>query len=301
MKKLALLTSIFALMLMVVPQVSAVEINIDQDGVMSFYQDGVLGKNSDNDEVPTTKTQPIKTVSPTSAQQLNVKYDNDQVEVELAKPGSPSDDFTSSDKMGVNRLDLSMPSQMDDQKIEAFNQANQQERSEMGEMQGELQQERDQYQQQLLEQRKERQEEMVQLKSQLKNNAQNFEISSREIKASVKDGAQFTVDPVSGLIVVTTPSGQEHTLYHLPDQAVDKMLEAGVIASKQDADSLEVTTAKDGSLVYTTQAEKTKKFFGLFPWQKRTQVSLDDSTGEVTQQELPPSSLFEQMLDLMSN
>jgi len=294
MKKIALLTSILTLSLMItVPQVSALEINIDHQGVMSFYKDTVLGKNSDTDRGAAgqgaAQAPALKTVSP-NGQQLNLKASDDQVQVELKK----QDGTGFSETTNTNRVNVNMPaapSGMDDM---------QQQRSESGAMMGDTLQQRSEYQDQLLQQRQERTEEMIQLKSQLQNSGQSFQIKSREVTANLQDGAEFTIDPDTNQVMVTTPSGQTHVLYHLPDQAVEQMLASGLIDSKQDAENLNLSVRDDGMAYYQTPSNKTKKVFGILPWQKQSRVLLNDDTGEVTEVENPASSLFEQMLDLIS-
>lgn len=300
MKKLALFTSILTLsMMIVVPQVSALEIKIDSNGVMSFYEDGVLGKNSDNDRGQGAAAQavakPIRTVAPASGQQLNLKSADDEVKVEVAKQGNSG--FSDSETIDAKRVNVSMPANMQQ---DGNGTMMIQDRAENGAMNGEVEQTRNEYQDQLLQQRQERAEEMIQVRSQLQNEGTGFQIQSREITANLKDGAEFTIDPKTNQVIVTTPSGQEHVLYHLPDQAVERMLEAGVIDSKQEAEDLNLDTLDDGTVLYRTDSVKTKRVFGLIPWQKQTQVLLDDQTGEVLETDKQASSLFEQMLDIFS-
>lgn len=297
MKKIAFLTSILTLSLMIaVPQVSALEINIDSNGVMSFYEDGVLGKNTDvsrgQGASAQAVAQPLRTVAPGNGQQLNLKSSDSEVEVELTKPGNGG--FADTETTNAKRVNVNMPANMvdDNQMIR--------DRAENGAMNGELEQDRNEYQDQLLQQRQDRAKEMIQIRSQLQNEGTGFQIQSREVTANLKGGAEFNIDPETNQVIVTTPSGQEHVLYHLPDQAVERMLEAGVIDSKQEAEDLDLETLDDGTVLYRTNSVKTKRVFGLIPWQKQTQVLLHDETGEVLETDKTASSLLEQMLDIFS-
>jgi len=330
MKKITLSLVVFLSLLIIVPQVSALSIRISEDGTIEVFDDGVLGEDSEKDDDNEQKVeddeneqeiedddqddddQPrsLRTVRPAENKKIEIEPNTQNVRVRLkdqqkvTKPEKTATPFAETEMMETKRVKVQMPAEMDDEKIQEFQQQakeiRDQRREEIGELKGEIEQKREEYQQQLLEQRKERQQEMIEIKNEMRQNAQNMEIESREIKAQVKQGAQFTIDPDTNQVVVTTPSGNEHVLYHLPDQAIEKMLEAGVIDSKQAAEALEVTEDEQGGLQYSTKSEKTKKLFGLVPWKKATQVKLNDETGDIQEQELPPASLFEQMLGMFS-
>lgn len=290
MKKVVSTSIVLLLMLTIAPQISALEIEISENGTAYFYQDKVLGNNSDTNNNAQKQRQPIKSLPANNNQQIRIRPNQEKIEVQLTKPTKQDSNFKNSEKMDANRLEMKMPAQLNQDKI--------QNRQDQPNQNNQAKQE---YQQQLQQQRQEREEERLEIRSKLENKEQRMELESRQVKARVLNGAEFTIDPETNQVNITTPSGQEHQLNHLPDQAVERLLEKGLIDSKQDADSLIINSNEQGDLLYQTQANRTKRVFGLIPWQRRTSVSLNDQTGEVNQTDLPPQSMLEQMLDLFSN
>ena len=156
------------------------------------------------------------------------------------------------------------------------------------------------YLKKLQEERKERSEERVEIRDRVGENDEGpenrFEIQSRSTKAKLK-GADFSYDTETGEVVLTTPSGEEHFLQHLPDQAIDRMTENGFFV---DGDQeVEIETTEDGQVKYKSAAKKNKRFLGLFNRQIDTEVVLDDLTGEVVETETP-TSVFANFLNSLS-
>jgi hypothetical protein len=52
--------------------------------------------------------------------------------------------------------------------------------------------------------------------------------------------------------------------------------------------------------VYKAKKIKQKKLFGIFQRQVEADVELDDTTGEITEKEVEPTTPFERMLNFFS-
>ncbi|NCN03716.1 MAG: hypothetical protein GW942_01415 [Candidatus Pacebacteria bacterium] len=137
--------------------------------------------------------------------------------------------------------------------------------------------------------KQERSEERIEIRDLSDSEQENkFEIQSRDTKAKL-NGANFSYDQETGEILLVTPSGQEHILQHLPDQAVQRMIENGFFLNNET--EVEIETADDGSVKYKAPGKKNKRFLGLFDREVETEVVLDDLTGETTQTEVETSGL----------
>jgi len=164
------------------------------------------------------------------------------------------------------------------------------------------------YQEKLQEERQARVEEMVQVRNQVREEAMTrVMLQSRQTVASLSQGASFTIDPITNLVTVTTPSGQEHILYHLPDQAIERMQEVGLLLPAEDAElpdeelteELELI-ATDDNLVYQLDSSQLKKLLGIFNRQVPRRIVLDDDTGTVIAQPVEGRNLLQRLLDNLS-
>ncbi len=134
--------------------------------------------------------------------------------------------------------------------------------------------------------KKERQErqDKIEIKSQLNDDGtREIEIESATVKAKLKS-SQFVVDPATNSVTITTPSGQTHTLIHLPDQALQQMTEAGLITSGDPATTqseLTVETKEDGTVVYKTTVRKQARLLGLIPYEFEDEIELNDADSQI--------------------
>lgn len=140
----------------------------------------------------------------------------------------------------------------------------------------------------------------VQLQKKLRNKKQVREFAVGQNKARLRDGANFSFDEETGLVTVVTPSGNEHTLNNLPDMAIEKMTEAGVIDPESSATADVVVDVADDRVVYRKNDTMKKKFLGVFPRSVKTEIVMDDSTGEVNEVPVTSSTFFGRLLDRLS-
>lgn len=152
------------------------------------------------------------------------------------------------------------------------------------------------YYQKIATERKQKQLEKVEIKSN-EGSGSAFVLKSNNVTAALK-GANFNYDQETGLVSVITPSGQEHTLTHLPDEAIAQMTAKGFfIDSNQE---VEIDSTDQETVAYKVPSKKTKKLFGVFDRQVDAEVVLDDLTGEVIEQEVEPTSFWARFLNRFS-
>jgi hypothetical protein len=185
-------------------------------------------------------------------------------------------------------------------KTQARTQVNQ----EIMEVGDEMTQERKEYLEKLRVQREERNEEKIEIRNMNqdgkdvnKETKGKTEIESRSIKAKL-NGAQFNLDPITNQVLLTTPSGQEHILKHLPDQAITRMEENGFFNTGDE--EIEVETTADGIIQYKMDSSQPKKFLGIIKREVPVDVTLNDETGEVTTTEIQPKSFWGKFLNRFS-
>jgi len=138
------------------------------------------------------------------------------------------------------------------------------------------------------------------LRARKENSEQELELESREVKARIKQGAEFELNSQTNEVTLITPSEQTHVLNHLPDQAIARMQEAGLFSDvDSDSDLVSITVNDDSEVIeYRQKVKKTKKFLGLFDRQVESEVILNDSTSEVYEE--PASTGFQLFLDQLS-
>lgn len=330
----------FLLVLLAAPQVFAMEIVVDKQGVVHFYESRVLGdedrkdeESRENSEVKTeqkserkseqkleketrkteVKTE-IRTISPYQRKQFEFKQeDNGRYKIEIQEGkekiklrGTTEDKKPES--LETDSVDLSLPIKTDDKKlkerqleqiksrVEKSSVAANLNEEEKAKRIKEKQEELSKYQEKIIEARKERQAEQIKLKS-IEDGEGGFELESKDSKAKIK-GADFNYDQETGLVSIITPSGQEHTLTHLPDEAVARMSAQGFFVDSNQEVEIEATT--DDNVRYTVPSKKTKKLFGIFNRQVESKVVLDDLTGEVAETEVPTNSFWTNLLNRFS-
>jgi len=142
----------------------------------------------------------------------------------------------------------------------------------------------------------------TQLQERIQNQEQVRELAVGENKAMLRGGAEFSYDEKTGKVTVLTPSGQEHTLVNLPDVAVKKMTESGLLDTQpSDEDEVELYVELQGDhVVYSRRDSVKKKLFGILPITIDSEVILNDSTGEVTETNSSTGSFLQRLLDRLS-
>lgn len=93
-----------------------------------------------------------------------------------------------------------------------------------------------------------------------------------------KNGAQFELDQVTGLVTVTTPSGNTHTL-KLPTKAVANMFRNQLISNPPASDSATQATT-DQDTVVTKEVTETKFLMGAIPVKVKMNLKINTVTGE---------------------
>lgn len=133
-----------------------------------------------------------------------------------------------------------------------------------------------------------RKDEKIELRAEKKENGEaEFELVSRAVRAK-SNGAEFVLDPVTNQITITTPSGNQHVLVHLPDQAIENMQAKGLLTD-EEVPELELTELSNGEVGYKAQVVRRKKLFGLFSREVPTEILMSDQVGTVVEQEVDDS------------
>jgi hypothetical protein len=286
---------------MAAPQVFALDIMVDDQGTIRFYQDRVLGKNtglmnsvkSDSSMPygtglipPKNNEAPIRTVPTGERKKLEIKANNIGNTVQLKEKVSNhgKDSFIRTETMESDQVRANFPAKLTKDQV------------------GIAEKKHEEYQQKLREERQERNQEKIEVRSRAENKHNSLELKSRNTKALLKEGTDFNLDPKTNEVTLVTPSGQEHTLNHLPDQAIERMKTAGFFneASAALEEEIAVETNDQGELVYRKKDKIKKRIFGFFPRQIDSEILLNDTTGEVSEKELAPNSLFEGFLNAVS-
>ena len=128
------------------------------------------------------------------------------------------------------------------------------------------------------------------------NAVKNGELEIRREKLKAKTELPLTVNNNNEL-VVTRPDGTTKIVTVLPDQAVEKMIEKGLlddVAEVENSDDIQLTENKAGEPVYQIKHEETKRFLGLFRarFQKQTEVSAETGVTVTTSTESSPFRKF---------
>lgn len=119
----------------------------------------------------------------------------------------------------------------------------------------------------------------------------------------VKNGAQFMYDPATGLVTLTTPSGNQHLL-SLPQTAIANMFRNAVPVVEEEegtedtttnttgnettntADTTEdatETTNEVGEMEVTQTVSEIKYLLGLFPVTATKEITVNTETGEIAE------------------
>jgi hypothetical protein len=285
--------AVFSLAASFFPQTAqALELTVSPDGTILFFDDGVLGDST----VPlAAQRKPAKIIPSRSGNQVRIQASDRAVEVGVENrvqttTNQPAAEETSIelvqdvDQVETQRIRAQFPTQITEKQIDALENEDQPE-------------ERSAYQRQLLEDRLDRTD-SLEVRSNLNaQGKQEIEIRSKAAAAQLK-GAEFTVEPETNTITITTPSGQEKTLNHLPDQALERIRNTVRLQNTDTATpDFSIETNEQNQLIYRTQGVKQKKFLGLFNRNVDAEVVLNDETGEVAETEKPSAGILGQFLD----
>lgn len=295
-------------------QALALEIFANQQSIL-FYQDGVLGDN--------TLAQRPERAQPT--EQFNARNSRLQltpsfgsVEVDVQNDTQRNERRATESETEAKRIRAQFPAeatnqQIDDVKkrqnlrLDEFNQRVGDELTEdalkLRRQENENPEEmmkRDEYRVRLLEDRLNR-EDQVEVNSRLNTEGrQELEITSQGATARLR-GASFIYDPDTNTVLLTTPSGQEKELNHLPDQALERMQQLVTIENTdQAAPEFVIEENEDGDIVYKSSGVKRRRFLGLFNRNIPTEVTLNDATGEVNEYEYRSPGVLGNLIDALT-
>lgn len=336
MKKTSSSLGIFSaiFLLATTPALAALEIEISPSGQIVFYQGSVLGDHKEarsenrgsskvenqggrkeieirreDNQANESRTR-IRSVSPQENKELKIRTVEDKVEVELRQKSRQSESrnlFESKEQLLDDGLELVFPPV--DESLETDLDESETDEPETDELAD--------YRERILQQRRERNDELVELSTEVEQGESELEIKSRGAQARLVQGAIFNLDPETNRVTITTPSGNEHVLYHLPDQAISGMLKAGKLSILEDLEDpedlenpedsellddleIEIEEDEDGGLVYTVEDTQEVRFLGIIPREVPVEVQLDDDTGEVTTSVVEDRTIIQQLLDAMS-
>ncbi|MDO8497732.1 MAG: hypothetical protein Q7S61_04270 [bacterium] len=147
----------------------------------------------------------------------------------------------------------------------------------------------------------------------LRENAEN-ELEKEDVKIATREGelsvtknkitamSQFplSIDPITRTLQVTTPAGVKLVTI-LPDQALQKMLDLGVLSK---VNSTETGTGekikidvRNGEVVYKISGKKEHKLLGFIPIKTTKEIVISSETGTPLTQE---QSLLSSFIDFLS-
>lgn len=126
-----------------------------------------------------------------------------------------------------------------------------------------------------------------------------LELESHNVKAHIPEGLQFELDSGTNEVSLIAPTGEQRTLNHLPDQAVERMKAAGIFSDDDELETTEVSVNTDTQEIeYRQKVRVTKRLLGMFKRNVDTEVVLNDATGEVHEE--AQSAGFAKFLDSLS-
>lgn len=110
-----------------------------------------------------------------------------------------------------------------------------------------------------------------------------LEINANNVIAKSHMG--LSVDPLSGVLTVATPSGPQKVSI-MPDEALGIILELKALSSGLSTPSI-LLVSENGQLIYRITGQKMEKFFGLLPIAIQKQILISADTGSIVKIELP--------------
>lgn len=329
MKKLLFITISGITLFISTTSAHAMNIQIMPNGNLEFINGDVLGESSNKENLqkqkqlknrveksstPHNSLKERRIIKSGKNKELRIKPNDKNLQIELREKNNqetitPKPNLQNIEKINDDNVRLSFPArvktELKDERSDIKDQLKIKVKEKIEEHTDEPNNEqlenRTQYQVELQQQRQERHDEMVEIKNKIEDQHQVLELKSRNVKAALKKGAEFSLNPTTNEVTIVTPVGTSHTLNHLPDQAVEKMQAAGVFTNQQTTDQeIEVETAASGEIIYKKRDIIRKKLFGLFPRKIESEIILNDQTGAVTEETIPSTNIFKQFFNSVS-
>ncbi|PIY80756.1 MAG: hypothetical protein COY80_01465, partial [Candidatus Pacebacteria bacterium CG_4_10_14_0_8_um_filter_42_14] len=263
LKKNVVLTFILSFGLLSLPyQVRALEIVVD-NGSVTFYQDTVLGEKDDaresSENLEKREVQKREEMTSRQKQLIRVKSEGEKIEVELR----PVPTRKSTNPIPEVREKLERIEQIESDRVSLEFESQERDTDEA------------------------MTKESVMIRSKNQDSANHLEIESRDIKAKIRAGAEFELNSETNEVTLITPSGEEHILKNLPDQAIERMQKAGLLVETSQLDTELVSVAvnsETNAIEYRQKVQRAKKFLGLFNREVESEIVLNDSTSEVSEE-----------------
>ncbi len=308
-------------------QVFALDIQIRPDGSIYFYQSQVLGdedevekeekkvekevekkeveikrteeKREEKREVKRENQKPTKILPRNEQNRIRLTPQKNATDVQIEKKKliedktgeTPKLEFERKEAMSADDIRIGVPAVREkERETEVENEVENEQENDRPEIE------------RLRAERRERGDEEFEIQSETKDDGTTeFQFESRNVKAKFPAAAEVLVDPTTREVTIMTPNGKEHVLQHLPDQAIDRMLEAGFATMGEDGtkSEVEVENTADDRVVFSMTQKKTKRLLG-FPIEVENKVSLDDETGEVSETEIPPENPLLRVLNFFA-
>ena len=226
--------------------VRALEVVVS-DGVVSVFQNTVLGESDPEVRTGRAKDSQREQILTRQKQRVRVEKTGERTEIELrpTPSGSQSDERVMRDK--PERIE-----QLEADRLDMQFQSD---------------------------------AEPVRLKTKDSRDEHRLELESRQVKASIPEGLQFELNSETNEVSLITPSGEQRTLKHLPDQAIERMRAVGLFSEGDALDEAEVSVNSDTQEIeYRQKVRVTKRLLGFIKRQVETEVVLNDETGEVSEE-----------------
>lgn len=289
-RPLLILTTLIGLVGFLLPsQAQALTVTINSSGLIEIFAGSVLGERSDNPRAAAASQNradlgaanqvapqaPVERINPGTTKRIEFSREGNVSKMEVIKADPAENKLQTTtenrQRFETDQLEAQLPAryQIEPDQIQA-----------MPEPVREIVRERTQ-----------RQDESLRLESSNEKPA----LISRQVRSHLP-AAAISFNPETNSVWVTTPSGIERELTHLPDQAPDRMSNLRALPSEAE---LEMITVED-RVLYRVPTQVERRILGLFKRTVQTEVLLDDQTGEIGERQLPSRSIFGQFLDFIS-
>ena len=278
LKKIAVLAAFFILSISSSQTAQALEIDVS-GGVISIYLSSVLGE-SDSSEQHTERAKDSQRehILSRQKQSIRVEKSGERTEIEL-RP-------TSRRPQGEEQVLRNKPEHIEQLETDCLQMEFDPEvdRGQRDEIRPEHKANIDSAREERA-QRKES-DDQVRLKTKDAQGAHRLELESRQVKADIPNGIQFELNADTNEVTLITPSGEQKTLNHLPDQAIERMKAAGIFSDTDVLDEAEVSVNSDTQEIeYRQKVRVTRRLLGFFKREVDSEVVLNDKTGEVREEQ----------------
>lgn len=319
-QKISLLLLALFVFSTVAPQALALNLNVERDGTVRFYDNSVLGvsdqagqasqdrptsdrgENSDRATLRQMNAQENKNLRISATSENNLKLMEKSRETSGTGEDMPTT-LPSTESIDAERLSVEF-SVAPTARVGEDMLSDSDENSDAT-AQAELFRGRNEYSQEVLRERAERARNDEKAKIVLvgREDRPQLFLISMEVRALLKDGAEFEVDPETNTLYVVAPSGSVIEVNNLPDQAIDRLMR---MAQLKESDlnpvdrPLEMVVSSDGDLRYQLTVTRQKRLFGIFKRDVDYRVSLNDATGEIASRRVPKANSIQNFFDLVS-